>query len=117
MLEYANVEVKAAHIRHIGTCSLEVISVEGLGPRSTRGAAIVDSSIVVSILSLMSLFYEIRLSGRLNGWRRWCGRMDNNFIVIICIMKLMHDFNNDADEIALARRQSSQQIKAACDES
>jgi hypothetical protein len=72
---------------------------------------------MVSILSLMSLFYEIRLSGRLNGWRRWCGRMDNNFIVIICIMKLMHDFNNDADEIALARRLSSQQIKAACDES
>jgi hypothetical protein len=36
--------------------------VEGLGPRSTRGAAIVDSSIVGSILSLMSLFYEIRLS-------------------------------------------------------
>jgi len=31
--------------------------------------------------------------------------MDNNFIVVICIAKLMHDFNNDADKIALARRQ------------
>ena len=88
-----------------------------LDPRGTRGAAIVDPSIVVSISSLMSSFYEIHLSGRLNGWRRWCGRTDNNFIVIICITELMDDFNNDADEIALARRQSSQQIKAACDES
>jgi len=42
---------------------------------------------------------------------------DKNFIVVICITELMHDFNNDADEIALARRESSQQIKAACDES
>ncbi len=30
---------------------------------------------------------------------------DSNFIVIICIMELVYDFNNDADEIALARRE------------
>jgi hypothetical protein len=41
---------------------------------------------------------------------------DNNFVVVICITELMHDFDDDADEIALARRQCSQQIEAARDE-
>jgi hypothetical protein len=118
VLKHTNAEVETAHIHCLGSFPFPRSHLRrGLSPRGTRGAAIIDPSIVVSVLSFMSSFYEIRLSGRLNDWRRWCGRTDNNFIVIICITKLMHDFNNDTDAIALARRQNLQQIKATCDKS
>ena len=106
------------HIHRIGSFPFPGSHLRGgLGPaQHTRSSNCrpVDRGVNIVIDELV---LEICLSGRLNGWWRWCGRTDNNFIVIICITELMHDFNNDADEIALARRQSLQQIKAACDKS
>jgi hypothetical protein len=116
-LEHANAEVEAAHIHCISSFTFPGSHLSR-GLRSARhsrsgGCRSVNRGVDLVIEEL--ILKDSSVKG-LNDWR-WRRRTDNNFIVIICIMELMHDFNNDANEIALTGRQSSQQIKAACDES
>jgi hypothetical protein len=74
-----------------------------LGPRGPRGTAVVDPSIVVSGSSLISSFYGTdRQPGVVMEERE--KKTDDDFVVVICITKLMHDFDDNADEIALTGR-------------
>jgi hypothetical protein len=75
----------------------------GLGPRIARGAAVVDPSIVVSASSFISSFYGADRQVR-TGVEGEGKKTDNDFVIIICITELMHDFDDNANEIAFAGR-------------
>jgi hypothetical protein len=43
-------------------------------------------------------------------------KTDDDFVVVICITKLMHDFDDNAYEIALTGRKCTQDVEASGDE-
>ena len=115
-LEHFDAEVEAANVHRI--CPLSLPSshfCERFGFAQRTGSSSHRSidrrvGVVVDKLVLWGLWLE-----RQKGERSV--RTDNNFVVIICIAQLVHDFDDDADKISLARRQGAQHVKAACDKS
>jgi hypothetical protein len=102
-LEHADTEVKAAHIYRI--CPLPFPGShfrEWLGPtHRTWSSSRRSIDRRVSII-IHKLILQDRLSRRHSGRER--KMTDNDFIIIICITELVHDFDNNADEIPLAGR-------------
>ena len=104
-LEHSDAEIEAAHVHRICAfpfhgCHLCV----GLGiSRGTGcgGRRAVNRCFVVIVNELV---LPCVLDGRKD---RGSGQTDDDFIVIICIAQLMHNFDDDAYKISLARRQGA----------
>jgi hypothetical protein len=106
--EHANAEIQAPNIHRICSLSLSGSHLRvGLGlARRTGSSGRRPINRRVNIISDEFILYR---SVREAQWlKELVRKTDNDFVVVICITELMHDFDYDADEIALARRQRSQ---------